>query len=89
MFKFHCLWLKIRLRKTINLVNLTGGWTYTDRALTLAKTELFQPSNGARKGVTKVSSCNVGDLDTVEPQLIGLLKTQVKLYPNFTSLPFD
>ena len=42
-------------------VNLTGGWTYTDRALTLAKTELFQPSNGARKGVTKVSSCNVGD----------------------------
>ena len=42
-------------------VNLTGGWTYTDRALTLAKTELFQPSNGARKGVTKVSSRNVGD----------------------------
>ena len=42
-------------------VNLTGGWTYTDGALTLAKTELFQPSNGARKGVTKVSSCNVGD----------------------------
>lgn len=75
------------MRKTINLVNLTGGWTYTDRALTLAKTELFQPSNGARKGVTKVSSCNVGDI--VEPQLIGLLKTQVKLYPNFTSLPFD
>ena len=68
-------------------VNLTGGWTYTDRALTLAKTELFQPSNGARKGVTKVSSCNVGDI--AEPQLIGLLKTQVKLYPNFTSLPFD
>ena len=75
------------MRKTINLVNLTGGWTYTDRALTLAKTELLQPSNGARKGVTKVSSCNVGD--TVEAQLIGLLKTQVKLYPNFTSLPFD
>ena len=75
------------MRKTINLVNLTGGWTYIDRALTLAKTELFQPSNGARKGVTKVSSCNVGDI--VEPQLIGLLKTQVKLYPNFTSLPFD
>ena len=75
------------MKKTINLVNLTGGWTYTDRALTLAKTELFQLSNGARKGVTKVSSCNVGD--TVEAQLIGILKTQVKLYPNFTSLPFD
>ena len=75
------------MKKTINLVNLTGGWTYTDRALTLAKTELFQPSNGARKGVTKVSSCNVGD--TVEAQLIGILKTQVKLYPNFTILPFD
>ena len=64
-------------KQLINLVNLTGGWTYTDRALTLAKTEFFQPSNGARKGVTKVSSCNVGD--TVEPQLIDLLKTQVKL----------
>ena len=33
----------------------TGGWTYTDRALHLARNDLFKPGNGVRAGVTKVS----------------------------------
>ena len=32
----------------------TEGWTYTYKALNIAKNELFQSSNGARPGVSKV-----------------------------------
>ncbi|CAH3168650.1 unnamed protein product [Porites evermanni] len=45
---------KADFMKAVDRIKHRGGWTYTDRALTLAKTELFQPSNGARKGVTKI-----------------------------------
>lgn len=32
----------------------SGGWTYTDRALNLARSHLFASSNGARTNVAKV-----------------------------------
>lgn len=42
----------------LSIILSTEGWTYTNKALIVAKNQLFQLSNGARPGVTKVCNKN-------------------------------
>ncbi|XP_031574613.1 uncharacterized protein LOC116308348 isoform X2 [Actinia tenebrosa] len=60
----------------VNRIVQFRGWTYTNKALDLARTHLFKPGNGVRKGVTKVL---VIITDGVSTPGIASLKEPVRL----------
>ncbi|XP_078353361.1 uncharacterized protein LOC144638092 isoform X2 [Oculina patagonica] len=62
-----------------------GGWTYTGRALKLAKDGLFQVSNGARPGVTKMllivtDGASTGGIKTLQIPVAELKAMKVNIF---------
>lgn len=69
----------------VKKIRQRGGWTYTGRALKLAKTGLFQTSNGARPGVTKMllivtDGASTGGINSLRTPVSDLRAMSVNIF---------
>ncbi|XP_068676816.1 uncharacterized protein [Montipora foliosa] len=76
---------KMEFIDAVKRITYHGGWTFTSKALTMAKNQLYQHSNGARSGVSKVlivltDGAVTGGMGTLRIPLKNLKKSNVNIF---------